>query len=307
MRPSTAPVALDPSGAPARTAPLSRVMAVLRPRQHLARVPVAALIFCSLVLIAAILGGLIAPYAKDAADFGQTLAPPFGLEGGSVKHPLGTDQLGRDILSRLIAGARISVVTAMTAIFIAGTIGALLGLVAGYGGGWVGAVIMRCVDAFLALPFILMALALVSALGTGVGNIILVMVLTNWARYARLVRSEVISIKERDFVTLARIAGVRPAAIALRHVLPNAMNSILVLAILDIGRAIILESSLSFLGLGIQPPAVSWGLMLADGRTYMEFAWWLTAMPGVTIVLAVMSYNSLGAWLKTTLDPRGHL
>lgn len=166
---------------------------------------------------------------------------------------------------------------------------------------------MRIVDAFLALPFILMALAFVAALGTGIGNIILVMILTNWARYARLVRSEVVSIKKRDFVQLARVAGLSNWAIAIRHILPNALTSILVLAVLDVGRAIILEASLSFLGLGIQPPDVSWGLALAEGRTYMTVAWWLTFWPGLAIVLAVMSFNSLGEWLKRRFDPRGQL
>jgi peptide/nickel transport system permease protein len=166
---------------------------------------------------------------------------------------------------------------------------------------------MRIVDAFLALPFILLALALVATLGTGFGNIILVMVIANWARYARLVRSEVLSVRQRDFVTLARIAGVRPLTIMLRHVLPNVLNSVVVLAILDVGRAIILESSLSFLGVGIQPPDVSWGLMLADGRTLMVFAWWLTTLPGLLIVFAVLSFNSLGRWLHARFDPRGQL
>ncbi|WP_254453792.1 ABC transporter permease [Siccirubricoccus sp. G192] len=262
---------------------------------------------CILLIFAAVAGGAIAPFAPDEPDFTAILAPPFWMEGGSTMHLLGTDQLGRDMLSRLIGGARVSLLTAGAAVLVAGTIGVALGLIAGYLGGLVEAAIMRVVDAFLALPFILMALAFVSALGTGIGNIILVMILTNWARYARLVRSEVVSIKKRDFVLLARVAGVRPMAIALRHVLPNAMTSILVLAVLDIGRAIILESSLSFLGLGIQPPDVSWGLALAEGRTYMSVAWWLTVWPGVAIVLGVMSFNLVGDWLRASFDPRGVL
>lgn len=197
--------------------------------------------------------------------------------------------------------------TAMAAIFVAGTIGVFLGLVAGYVGGWLDIVVARIVDAFLALPFILMALALVSALGAGLSNIILVMIITNWARYARLVRSEVISLKQRDFVTLARIAGVSDRSIMLRHILSNAINSIVVLALLDVGRAIILEASLSFLGLGIQPPNVSWGLMLSDGKAYMSFAWWITTMPGLAIVFTVVAFNSLGDWLKKRFDPRGRL
>jgi peptide/nickel transport system permease protein len=271
------------------------------------RPPLFATAICLLLVVAALGGGAIAPYVPDEADFTAILAPPAWVEGGSLAHPLGTDQLGRDMLSRLIAGARISLLTAGAAVLAGGTVGVALGLAAGYLGGVVEAVVMRVVDAFLALPFILMALAFVAALGTGLGNIILVMMLTNWARYARLVRSEVVSIKKRDFVLLARVAGLRPLPIALRHILPNALTSILVLGVLDVGRAIILESSLSFLGLGIQPPDVSWGLALAEGRTYMAVAWWLTVWPGLAIVLAVMSFNALGEWLKAGFDPRGRL
>ena len=262
---------------------------------------------CALLVVAALFGNWLAPYSKEAVSLGASLLPPAWQPGGSMQHLLGTDQLGRDILSRLIAGARISLATAAAATLVSGAFGVLVGLVAGYVGGIVESVAMRIVDAFLALPFILLALALVATLGTGFGNIIMVMVIANWARYARLVRSEVLSVKQRDFVTLARIAGVRPFVIMLRHVLPNVLNSVVVLAILDVGRAIILESSLSFLGVGIQPPDVSWGLMLADGRTLMVFAWWLTTLPGLMIVFAVLSFNSLGRWLHVRFDPRGQL
>jgi peptide/nickel transport system permease protein len=269
--------------------------------------PVLALVFCALLIIAAALGDIIAPYGATDPDFATSLVPPCWMQDGSIAHLLGTDQLGRDILSRLIAGARISLLTATAAIFVAGTFGVLLGLIAGYYGGISEVVIMRLTDAFLALPFILMALALVAALGSGLGNIILVMILTNWARYARLMHSEALSIKHRDFVTLARIGGVSRIRIALRHILPNAMNSVAALAVLDFGRAIILESSLSFLGLGVQPPDVSWGSMLADGKSEMQFAWWLTVWPGLTILAAVLSFNTVGEWLKGELDPRSTL
>jgi peptide/nickel transport system permease protein len=262
---------------------------------------------CALLVVAALFGNWLAPYPKEAVSLGASLLPPAWQPGGTMQHLLGTDQLGRDMLSRLIAGARISLATAAAATLVSGMFGVLVGLVAGYAGGILESVAMRVVDAFLALPFILLALALVATLGTGFGNIILVMVIANWARYARLVRSEVLTVKQRDFVTLARIAGVQPLVIMLRHVLPNVLNSVVVLAILDVGRAIILESSLSFLGVGIQPPDVSWGLMLADGRTLMVFAWWLTTLPGLMIVFAVLSFNSLGRWLHVRFDPRGQL
>jgi peptide/nickel transport system permease protein len=271
------------------------------------RPPLVALAFCALMIIAAVGGEAIAPYAAAEPDFGANLLPPVWMDDGVAAHLLGTDQLGRDVLSRLIAGARLSLLVASAAVVFAGSIGVLLGLIAGYFGGLWDTLIMRLVDAFLALPFILMALALVSALGTGPTNIVLVMIITNWARYARLVRSEVISIRERDFVILARIAGVGRLRIALRHVLPNALSSVAVLAILDVGRAIILESSLSFLGLGIQPPGISWGAMLADGKTEMQFAWWLTVWPGLTILATVLAFNTVGEWLKARLDPRAAL
>jgi peptide/nickel transport system permease protein len=272
-----------------------------------APLPRAAAICCALLVMAALFGPWLAPYAKDAVDLGASLMPPVWQEGGSSAHLLGTDQLGRDILSRLIAGARISLATAAAATLFSGVIGTMIGLVAGYAGGIIERIAMRVVDAFLALPFILLALALVATLGSGFGNIIAVMVVANWARYARLARSEAVSLRQRDFVTLARIAGVSPVTIMFRHILPNALNSVVVLAILDVGRAIILESSLSFLGVGIQPPDVSWGLMLADGRTFLGFAWWLTTLPGLMIVVTVLAFNALGRWLHVRIDPRGPL
>jgi peptide/nickel transport system permease protein len=268
------------------------------------RVPFVALVASSLFVIAALFGPSITPHPMDAIDLANMLAPPAWETGGSWNHLLGTDQLGRDLLSRLIVGARVSIATAAAATVVAGAIGVTIGLVAGYRGGIVDSIAMRIVDTFLALPFILLALALVAALGSGFENIVIVMVIANWARYARLIRSEAISIKQRDFVTLARVAGVPSWKIMWRHVLPNALNSVMVLALLDIGRAIILESSLSFLGVGIQPPQVSWGLMLADGRTFLGIAWWLTTLPGLTIVFAVLSFNALGRWLRQHFDPR---
>jgi peptide/nickel transport system permease protein len=288
---------------PQRSRKLEKSLTWLRQNGGIATAAALASVF----VFMAVFGDLISPYSPSAADFGSSLLPPFWQPDGTVSHLLGTDQLGRDILSRLIAGARISLLCDVAAILVAGVGGTLIGLVAGYAGGAVGATIMRIADAFLALPFILMALAFVAALGPGLGNIILVLILTNWARYARIVQSEVISIKGRDYVTLARVAGVSPVMIAIRHILPNAMHSVAVLAILDSGRVIILESSLSFLGLGIQPPNVSWGLMLSDGREYMTHAWWMTTLPGLTIVVAVLTFNSLGEWVKQRVDPRSRI
>ncbi len=267
------------------------------------RPPLLATLVCLLLVVAAVFGTSLTPYTSTTIDFEAVLLPPAWEAEGLLRHPLGTDQLGRDVVSRLLAGAQVSLLVAAAAVIFGGILGTFIGLIAGYFGGVVGSLLARLTDAFLALPFILMALALVSALGPGLGNIIIVMILTNWARYARLVRSEVLGIKERDFVLLARIAGVSRVMIALRHVLPNAINSVAILAVLDIGRAMILESALSFLGLGVQPPNVSWGVMLADSKSLMGFAWWLAVFPGLAIFLSVLSFSSLGDWLSNKLDP----
>ena len=266
--------------------------------------PLLAALVCAFLFVAAIFGTSITPYSATSIDFEAVMLPPMWQDEGTIRHPLGTDQLGRDVISRLVAGAQVSLMVAGAAVIFGGILGTFIGLIAGYFGGIVGSLLARLTDAFLALPFILMALALVSALGPGLGNIIIVMILTNWARYARLVRSEVLGIKERDFVLLARIAGVSRVMIALRHVLPNAINSVAILAVLDVGRAMILESALSFLGLGVQPPSVSWGVMLADAKSLMGFAWWLAVFPGAAIFISVLSFSALGDWLHAKLDPR---
>ena len=289
---------------------LPRLRAIVRwPRRlaHKDGPPALATLVCAALFIAALCGTAITPFSETHIDFESVMLPPAWEAEGAILHPLGTDQLGRDVLSRLVAGAQVSLLVAGAAVIFGGVLGTFVGLIAGYFGGVTGALLNRLTEAFLALPFILMALALVSALGPGLWNIIIVMILTNWARYARLVRSEVISIKERDFVMLARIAGVSRVMIALRHVLPNAFNSVAILAVLDVGRAMMLESALSFLGLGVQPPSVSWGVMLADAKSFMGFAWWLALFPGLVIFLSVLSFSALGDWLQSRLDPRSGL
>lgn len=274
-----------------------------RVRQALRGVPVVSGILVLLIILAGTLGPLVFPGAEQSS-FANALKPPVWIEGGSWMFPLGTDPLGRDQLARLAAGARLSLIVAFFAIGLAGTIGILLGLASGYVGGFVDTFIMRTVDAFLAMPFVLMALGFIAAVGPGMTNIIIVMGITNWARYARLVRGEVLSVKRRDFVDLARVAGVPSWRIALRHILPNVINSIVVLGTLDLGRVILMEASLSFLGLGVQPPEISWGMMIADGRLYMTTAWWLTVFPGLAIMLTVLSFNTVGDWIRDRLDPR---
>lgn len=266
--------------------------------------PLWGLAILFLLIISAMFAEFIAPHNPIDQDITQALRPPFWIEGGSLKHILGTDELGRDILSRIIFGARISLVLGFIAVALSGFIGTGLGLTSGYFGGRVDSVIMRVVDIQLSMPYILIALALIGALGPSLRNIIIVIGITSWVDYGRIVRGEVLSVKENDFVKLAKIAGCSTVRILSKHIFPNVVNSLIVLATLMLGRVIIFESALSFLGLGVQPPTPSWGIMLADGRQYLTYAWWLATFPGVAIMLVVLGTNLVGDWLRDLLDPR---
>ena len=219
-------------------------------------------------------------------------------------HPLGTDQLGRDILSRIIAGSRVTLMVAGAAVLLVGVLGTLLGLISGYFGGWVDRILMRLVDIQLALPLMLLALMVVAALGPSLRNLVGVLALVSWVRYARIVRGQVLAVREREFVQSARAIGASHARIILRHILPNVLTPALVVATLELARVIVLEAGLSFLGLGIQPPDPSWGRMLADGRTYISSAWWIITFPGLALMLTVLAVNLLGDWLRDFFDPR---
>jgi peptide/nickel transport system permease protein len=224
--------------------------------------------------------------------------------GGSSKYLLGTDKVGRDVLSRIIHGSRISVIVAGIAIFISGAIGATLGITAGYFGGWVDSLLMRLVDISLSIPIILMALVLVTALGASYETIVTVLVIFLWAQYARQARGETLTVRVQDFIARARVAGASDARIMLKHIFPNVFNSMVVLATLQVGFVIILEASLSFLGAGIPRPNPAWGLMVADGRELIISSWWVSLFPGVAIMLVVMAMNLLGDWLRDRLDPK---
>ncbi|PKB67055.1 MAG: peptide ABC transporter permease [SAR202 cluster bacterium Io17-Chloro-G4] len=224
--------------------------------------------------------------------------------GGQTTYLLGTDKVGRDILSRIIYGSRISIIVAAIAIVIAGTIGTALGITAGYFSGWVDALIMRLVDISLSIPIILMALVLVAALGASFKTIVIVLVIFLWAQYARQARGETLTVRVQDYVSRAKVSGASNARIMLRHVFPNVFNSIVVLATLQVGFVIILESTLSFLGAGIPRPQPAWGLMVADGRELIITHWWVSLFPGVAIMLVVMSMNLMGDWLRDRLDPK---
>ncbi|HET7341372.1 MAG TPA: ABC transporter permease, partial [Methylomirabilota bacterium] len=230
--------------------------------------------------------------------------PPAWQDGGSRAHPLGTDALGRDMLSRLVYGARVSLTAAACALLAGGGVGLAVGIVAGYAGGRVDAALMRVVDATLSFPTILIALLLAVSLGQGLRTIVLAIALIIWARFARVVRGEVLAVKARDFVALARVHGCSGGRIMAVHILPNVTNTFMVLLTLHIGFVIIVEASLSFLGAGIPPPTPSWGQMVADGRSYIASAWWISVVPGAAIMLVVLAFNLFGDWLRDWLDPR---
>jgi peptide/nickel transport system permease protein len=253
---------------------------------------------------AAVFAPQLAPWDPGRQMLLKRLKPPMWQERGLREHPLGTDHLGRDILSRILYGGRISLGVGLTAVTLAALIGVTLGLLAGFFGGRTDAFIMRVVDVFLAIPYILLAMGVVFALGPSLLNVILVMGVTRWVQFARIVRADVLSLREREFVAGARARGNRPLRLLLHHVLPNALTPIIVVATLELAFMIIYESALSFLGLGVQPPTPTWGWMLADGRNYIATAWWLATLPGLAIMLTVLAVNLLGDWLRDTLDPR---
>jgi peptide/nickel transport system permease protein len=257
-----------------------------------------------LFLFAAVFSGTIAPYDPAEQDITKALKPPVVMEGGSIDHVLGTDELGRDLWSRIVWGARIALIVGFVAVVLSGFIGTCLGLIAGYFGGAVDSVIMRLVDIQLSLPAILLALAIIGAVGPSLTNIIIVIALTTWADYTRVVRAEVLSVKENEFVELAKVTGCSTLRILRKHIFPSVVNSLTVIATLMLGRVIIFESALSFLGLGVQPPTPSWGIMLADGRQYLTYAWWLATFPGIAIMGVVLGTNLVGDWLRDFLDPK---
>jgi peptide/nickel transport system permease protein len=269
------------------------------------RYPVVALALLTfLLVIPAVFAPLVAPYDPLKGSLANRLKPPVWQEGGSINYPLGTDKLGRDILSRIIYGARVSLMVSLAAIVVGGIVGTALGLMSGYFGGRVDAVIMRLVDISLSFPTILVALVLVAAIGPSFGTVITVVVVFLWARYARLVRGETLSIKERDFIARARVAGASHTRIMSRYIFPNVVNSLVVLATLQVGYVILLESTLSFLGAGLPRPTPAWGLMIADGRELIVTAWWVSMFPGLAIMLTVLALNLLGDWLRDHLDPK---
>jgi peptide/nickel transport system permease protein len=259
-------------------------------------------VIVGLVVFCGVFADLISPYDPVKQELVNKLQPPLFF-GGTLAHPLGTDSLGRDILSRLIFGARVSLIVGVVSVLFQATIGVILGLIAGYYGGWIDAVIMRFADIQLALPFLILALAVIAVLGTGLQNIIIALGLTGWVLYGRTVRAEVLAVREREYVQAARLTGASDRRIVIRHILPNDAVSLIVLGTLQVARMIISEASLSYLGLGIPPPTASWGGMVAEGRNVISLAWWVATLPGLATLFSVIGINLLGDFLRDELDP----
>ncbi len=273
---------------------------------RLRRVPPVVLlgfVILAISIVAAVLAGVISPYDPLQRSLSLRLKGPSWLEGGVAGHLLGTDALGRDVLSRIIWGSRISLTIGFAAVVIGSVVGSLAGLVAGYVGGRVDEAIMTVADIQLAFPFILLAIAIIAVLGPSFLNLIVVVGISGWVTYARIARGEVLSLKEKEFVIAVESIGGSRWRVLFRHILANAMAPLIVVATLELARTIILESTLSFLGLGIQPPTASWGVMLADGREYLETAWWITTFPGLALTLTVLAVGRIGDWLRDVLDP----
>ncbi|MBF0277464.1 MAG: ABC transporter permease [SAR324 cluster bacterium] len=252
----------------------------------------------------ALFGENLSPFPPNQVDLGARFSPPFWQEGGSIAHFLGTDGLGRDILSRIMIGARNSCIVAIFSLFLGGFLGTVIGIVSGYFGGIVDGILMRMGDATIAFPIILLAILLSIILGPSLLNVVAALGLVLWARYARVIRGEVLSLKERDFVALARVAGASDLRIMVKHILPNIYNTLLVLLTLQVGWVIIVEAALSFMGAGLPGPDPVWGSMVAKGRQYVTSAWWVPFMPGMAIAIVCLSFNMLGDWLREVLDPR---
>jgi peptide/nickel transport system permease protein len=255
-------------------------------------------------IVVAVLAPMLAPADPLKGDLLERLSPPAWVRGGALAHPLGTDTLGRDVLSRLVHGARVSLLVGFTTVAIAGVVGVALGVLGGYYGGWLDDIVMRIGDVQLAFPVLLLGVALLAVLGAGLGNLILVLALSGWITYARIVRGETLSLRQRDFVEAARALGAGDRHVIWRHVLPNVWAPVAIVATFSVARMIIAEASLSFLGLGIPAPAPSWGAMLDEGRNYITTGWWLALFPGLAILLVVLGINLVGDWLRDLLDPR---
>lgn len=268
------------------------------------RLPWVPIAIIAMMVLMAVLAPVLTEHSPTAQSLIRRLEPPVWAEGGSWEHILGTDQFGRDVFSRLLYGARISLIVVSLSLLVGGGIGLAIGIVSGYVGGRLDAFLMRLVDAAFTFPAILFALLLAVTMGQGLDTLIIAISLLLWANFARVIRGEVLALKQRDFVALARVHGCSPFRIMAMHILPNVLNTFMVLATLNIGVVIVAEASLSFLGAGVPPPTPAWGLMVSEGRGRITSAWWLSLIPGLAITLVVLAFNLFGDWLRDRLDPK---
>tara|TARA_B100001013_G_scaffold299357_1_gene200465 strand:+ start:1721 stop:2623 length:903 start_codon:yes stop_codon:yes gene_type:complete len=268
------------------------------------KLPLIPMLILAVFVITGVIAPLIAPHDPERGDIRARMVPPVWMEGGTTEYLLGTDHLGRDMLSRVIYGARISLVVVAVTLGVGLVIGVIAGLLAGWYGRWIDELMMRIVDIKLAIPTILLALVLVLALGQSFLIIVAILAIAVWPRFARNTRGEVLQLKTMDYVALAKVAGASTPRILFKHIFPGVVNTLIILASLEVGIVILLESTLSFLGAGVPPPTPAWGSMVADGRDRLAVAWWISTMPGVAIMMVVLAMNLFGDWLRDKLDPR---
>jgi peptide/nickel transport system permease protein len=268
------------------------------------RLPWLPIILLAPVVICGIFGSLLFPHDPTAIDLLAPRKPPAWMDGGNWQYVLGTDQFGRDLLSRLMEGARVALIVAISSVFLAALIGVTAGMVAGYYGGVIDNIIMRIADVVFAIPAILLIILIGGAVGGGFLTVLSSIVIVSWVLYARVVRGETLVLRERGFVALAKVANCSDRRILLRHILPNLMPTCIVLMTLQAGFALLIEAAITFIGLGIQPPATTWGLLISEGRPYMTTAWWIPTFAGLAITITVLGTNLLGDWLQEKFDPR---
>lgn len=262
------------------------------------------LVILALIILGALFAPYITPQLPQETSLELRLKPPFWMDDSVSPYFLGTDQLGRDMWTRMVYGARISLMIGFLAMLVAGPVGVFLGLISGYRGNYTDAVIMRIADAQLSIPSILLAVTIIAVLGRSLIILIVVLGITKWVEYARVSRAEALRLKETDFVHASRLVGAKPARLLFQHILPNLMTPIIVLASFSVAEMILAEAALSFLGLGVQPPTPSWGSMISDGRDYLNNAWWVATWPGIAVLITVLAINFVGDWLTEVLHPR---
>src|SRR6266571_4025192 len=284
--------------------PRERSAAVPRWRVLVGQVPLFPSVVLAALIVTAVCAPALAPHSPTEANIVRKSIPPVWMARGTWDHPLGTDRFGRDVLSRIIYGSQVSLIVSLLAIGVAGTLGTLVGLIAGYRGGITDAILMRLTDIGLSLPTILIAVVLLAVSEPSFGNVVLIVSLLLWPRFARQIRGETLALKEQDFVALAVVAGRSSAWIISRHIFPNVVPTLLVICTIQVGYVILLEGTLSFLGVGVPPPDPAWGLMIADGRGFLATAWWISLFPGLAMLLTVLAVNLLGDWLRDRLDPK---